>query len=234
MAAALAVTTAGPNTRVDARCGEVRSHFHGDFQGLENWIDKTDVLDEMISLGITTDFEQTPFYEVPSFNPDGVPHRFRSKGLLFYLLHRGSEDGSLELALKRQATAAGVELRFKETASHLADGRVVTEGPHRAGVIAAGYLFETKMADGAYASVSDLLAPKGNSYLLVHVGMGTLVACPFNDFHNEHRYVERTLEFFKNKLGLCMQNSRRCGGTGNFSLPRSALGHKTPLQVLHA
>lgn len=78
------------------------------------------------------------------------------------------------------------------------------------------------MADGAYAAVSDRLAPKGYSYLLVHAGMGTLAACLFDDFHNEHQYVERTLKFFKDKLGVRMQNPQRFGGSGNFSLPRRA------------
>ncbi len=222
LAAALAVSTAGRNACVYERRGEVGSRFHGDFQGLENWTTQMDVLDEISALGITLDFEHTPFYEVLGFDPDGVPHRFRSQKPLFYLVHRGSEVGSLDLALKRQAIAAGVELRFNKLVRHLPHGGVVTEGPHRADVIAAGYLFETDMADGAYAAISDLLAPKGYAYLLVHAGRGTLATCLFDDFHHEHQYLERTLEFFNDKLGVRMQNPRRFGGSGNFSLPQRA------------
>ena len=222
LAAALAITTAGRDARIYERRSEVGSRFHGDFQGLENWTTEMDVLDEISALGITTDFEHTPFYEVLGFDPDGVPHRFHSQKPLFYLVHRGSKEGSLDVALQHQAMAAGVELRFNEPVRHLPNGGVVTEGPHRADVIAAGYLFETDMADGAYAAVSDRLAPKGYAYLIVHAGQGTLASCLFDDFHNEHQYVERSLEFFSDKLGVRMQNPRRFGGSGNFSLPQRA------------
>jgi len=78
------------------------------------------------------------------------------------------------------------------------------------------------MADGIYAAVSDYLAPKGYAYLLVNRGRGTLATCLFDDFHNERKYLERCVAFFDDKIGVRMDNPRRFGGSGNFSLPRKA------------
>jgi flavin-dependent dehydrogenase len=78
------------------------------------------------------------------------------------------------------------------------------------------------MADGAYAVLSDELAPKGYAYLLVCNGRGTLASCLFDDFHHEHAYVERCRTFFEEHVGVRMQNPHRFGGSGNFSLPKRA------------
>ena len=222
LAAALAVTAAGQHALVYEKHADVGTRFHGDFQGLENWTTREDVLEELASLGINTDFEHVPIREVVGFDPAGVMKIVRSAQPLFYLVRRGAQPGSLDYALKEQALAAGVEIRFRSPASHLPNGGVVSEGPRRADAIVAGYLFDTDMADGIYLAVSDELAPKGYAYLLINQGRGTVATCLFVDFHNERRYLERSIDFFDNQVGLRMYNQRRFGGGGNFSLPRTA------------
>lgn len=196
--------------------------FHGDFQGIENWTTDVDALEELRALGLRTDFEYTPFDEVTCFGPDGVAKQFRSKKPLFYLVKRGRGKGTLDGALKNQSLATGVEINFEATLKQLHNGGIVTIGPHRADAIAVGYLFDTTMTDGAYAAVSDRLAAKGYAYLLVCKGQGTIATCLFDDFHNERLYLQRTLEFFSDNVGLRMTNPRRFGGSGNFSLPKTA------------
>ncbi len=222
LAAALAVTAAGQRALVYEKRTDVGGRFHGDFQGLENWTTKGDVLEELSSLGIDAGFEHVPVHEIVCFDPAGTANTFRSRQPLYYLVRRGVQPGSLDHALKQQALAAGVEIRFDTPASHLPYGGVVTEGPRRADAIAAGYLFDTDMADGIYAVISDELAPKGYAYLLINQGHGTLASCLFEDFHNERMYVDRCIEFFDRHIGLRMENPRRFGGTGNFSLPKTA------------
>lgn len=223
LASALAVVRAGGRARVYERRSDVATRFHGDFQGLENWTTQGNVLEELATIGIEPGFEHTPIHEVTCFGPGGdIERKVRSQQPLFYLVRRGSEAGTLDYSLKHQALAEGVEIRFGETLRKLPRGGVVTEGPHRADAIAAGYLFETDMADGAYAIVSDRLAAKGYAYLLINKGTGTLATCLFSDFHNERLYLERCVDFFTRKLGVRMNNPRRFGGTGNFSLPQTA------------
>jgi flavin-dependent dehydrogenase len=76
-------------------------------------------------------------------------------------------------------------------------------------------VFETDMADGVFAALSERLAPKGYSYLLVCRGWGTVAACLFEDYGNAREYRERVREFFERKAGLRMTNPRAFGGTGN-------------------
>ncbi len=99
---------------------------------------------------------------------------------------------------------------------------VVVQGPRSADVIAVGYRFETDRADGVFGVVNDRLAPKGYSYLLINQGRATLASCMFSDFHNEKIYLERTLEFFRDKVGFTMKSPQHFGGFGNFILPATA------------
>lgn len=127
----------------------------------------------------------------------------------------GAEHGTVDYALKQQVVAAGVDLRFERTVEHLPDGGIVAHGPHRPDAIAVGYVFETDQADGAYAVVSDELAPKGYAYLLICGGRGTVASCMFADFHNEKRYRDRTVAFFEDRVGVHIANPRPFGGFGN-------------------
>lgn len=203
LAAALFIQHAGGRARIYERRKEVGARFHGDFQGLENWTTDTDVLLELQSLGIQINFDTQAINEVVCFDPDGKPHHFHSRLPLFYLVKRGCVPDSLDMALKQQALDAGVEMRFGESVPNLPDGGIVTHGPQRADVIAAGCLFDTDMTDGAWAVVSDDLAPKGYAYVLVHNGRGTLASCMYADFHNERDYVSRCVDFFSSTF-ICV------------------------------
>jgi flavin-dependent dehydrogenase len=156
----------------------------------------------------------------------GREHVFRSSEPFYYLVRRGAAPGTLDVALKQQALASGVDLRFRDPADHLPMGGVVAHGPRHSDAIAVGYVFETDAGDGAFAAVDDQLAPGGYSYLLVHQGRATLASCLFRDFHNEQQYLDRTLEFFSSKLRFTMTDQRRFGGFGNFLLPGSAVQGK--------
>ncbi|GMR12173.1 MAG: NAD(P)/FAD-dependent oxidoreductase [Gemmatimonadota bacterium] len=215
LAAALTVAHAGGRAVVSERSGDVGHRFHNDFQGLENWTTRGDVLEELAQMGIEPTFEATPFRECVVFDPDGRDYTYRSQEPIWYLVRRGSEAGTVDYALKEQAQAAGVELRMRHTVERLPQGGIVAHGPRRTDVIAVGYVGETDRADGAYAALSDDLAPKGYSYLLICGGRVTVASCLFSDFHNEAQYLDRTVEFFRDRVGLELTNARRFGGFGN-------------------
>jgi flavin-dependent dehydrogenase len=44
----------------------------------------------------------------------------------------------------------------------------------------------------------------------------------FDDFHQERLYLERTVAFFRERVGFDMQHARRFGGAGNFAVPSRA------------
>ena len=115
-------------------------------------------------------------------------------------------------------------MRFGDRISKLPEGGICAEGPKAGDVIAAGYQFDTDMPDAAYAVLSDDLAPKGYAYLLIHQGHATLASCMYDDFHQEHIHLEKTVAFFQQRLAFSMgKDARRFGGLGNVSFPKTAL-----------
>jgi flavin-dependent dehydrogenase len=221
LSAAILARRAGRRVIVYERRHDVGCRFHGDFQGLENWSTEGDVLDELAALGIEATFDAIPFRELVCFGPDGREHVFRGPNPFYYVVRRGSGPGTLDQSLKRQALAAGVEIRFGETVRRPPGGGVAAWGPRRADVLAVGYLFETDLADGSFAVLDDRLAPKGYGYLIVSGGRATLATCMFRDFHNEAEYLERTLDFFRRRVGFTMRRPRRFGGVGTTQPPRT-------------
>ncbi len=222
LAAAITGAMAGVRTIVYERGADVGTRFHGDFQGLENWSTEKDVLEELAGFGVQATFEHIPILEQICYDPKGREYILRSPEPFYYLVRRGTGEGTLDQALKEQALTAGAELRFQTPVQHLAHGGVVAQGPRSADAIAVGYRFETDRADGVFAVVNDALAPKGYSYLLINQRRATLASCMFGDFHNEKIYLERTLQFFRDKVGVEMKNPRRFGGFGNFVFPATA------------
>lgn len=99
----------------------------------------------------------------------------------------------------------------------------ISSGPRAADVIAVGYLFRTKMPDGTWICFNRELAPLGYSYLLVHCGRDTVASCMFADFERKNHHLERTLEFFRERVGLRMEEPRKFGGYGNYYLPGAAV-----------
>jgi len=205
----------------------VGTRFHSDFQGLENWSDRRDVLDELREAGVETHFMTHPVREGIAFDAWGESHLIGNDRPLYYLVHRGSTAGSLDHGLLEQALDLGVEVRFGDRVREPAQQGVLAIGPRIADAIAAGYLFETDMPDGNWVAFNNALAPLGYAYLLIHDGRGTLASCMFTGFKRQADYVARTVEFFSEKVGLRMRDPRPFGGFANFRLPRTAVqgGH---------
>lgn len=227
LAAALAARARGAEVTVYEARNDVGARFHGDFQGLENWTSHTDVIAELANSGIQANFEHTPVKQVVWFDPDGIERTVSSTSPIFYLVRRGRDAGTLDQGLKQQALDAGITIKFNERRRHVHNDSLVAEGPHRADVIAAGYVLDTDMPDGCYVAISERLAPGGYSYLLVNKGRGTVATCLFRRFHDERKHLDATVEFFENAVGLRWRTARRFGGSGNYVRVKAAsVGNK--------
>lgn len=222
LTAALTVARAGRRAVVHEQRPDVGGRFHGDLQGIENWTTGDDVVEELAALGVDPSRDSQACREATFYDPEGRAYFYRSPTPVFYLVRRGREAGTLDQHLKAQALAAGVEIRFRDPVTRLPEGGIVAGGPRGPDAIVVGYVFDTPRADGVFCVLSDRLAPKGYSYLLVSGGRGTVAACLFEEFHRERVYLERTIAFFRKEAGLAMQNAVRFGGTGNVLLPSTA------------
>lgn len=222
LAAAITLARAGVPTVVRELRSDVGGRFHGDHQGIENWTTRGDVLEELTAIGIEPRFECASFREGFFFDPSGREFSLRSPDPFFYLVRRGPGPGTLDSGLKAAAIACGVKLRFGEREQEPRETTIRAHGPGGCDAVAVGYVFQTDMSDGIFGVLSDVLAPKGYGYLLIHRGQGTMAACLFDEFEEEKRYLDRTRDFFERRVGLRMTNPRRFGGTGQFRLARSA------------
>lgn len=209
LACAIALARNGRHVVVREWHAGVGHRFHGDFQGLENWSSDQDVLDELRANGIDPSFEYHAVYRATMFDSRGRFYHAQSARPLYYLVRRGSLVGMLDHALLAQATAAGVEIRFADRAATIDGPAVLAGGPRIADAIAVGYLFETEMPDGDWLALDNQLAPLGYAYLLVHGGRGTVASCMFTGFKKQDEHVERTVLFFREKVGLVMRSPRR-------------------------
>lgn len=227
LACAIALARAGRHVVVREWHRDVGARFHGDFQGIENWSDERDVLDELAAAGIEATFEHHAVSEGTVYDSRGNQYRVRSGQPLYYLVRRGGGAGCLDSGLLRQATDAGVEVMFGNRVSEVQGTTVFAIGPRRADAIAVGYVFETDMPDGSWLILDKRLAPLGYAYLLIHRGRGTVASCMFTDFKRQAEYLERTVAVFRERVSLDMRNPRPIGGLANFRLPRTALqgGH---------
>jgi flavin-dependent dehydrogenase len=221
LSAAITLARAGFPAVVFERAKTVGSRFQGDFEAIENWTSKRDVLEELRSIGIDPDFEHTALREGILFDAWGRRRRVASREAPFYLVRRGPDPGTLDRALEAQAIRDGVEIRYETEAPADCKG-IVAAGPRRTDAIDVGYVFETKMPDGVFAVMADRIAPKGYGYLLVSRGRGTLACCMFDRFREANGYLARTVEFFRGRTGLEMVNPRRFGGIGNFRWPSTS------------
>lgn len=205
----------------------VGARFHDDFQGLENWSSDADVLEELAHNGIEPSFEHRAVCGGVAFDAWGGRYEIRSQSPLYYLVRRGPDEGTLDQSLLTQAQSLGIDVRFGDRIKQVDGIAVLGGGPRVADAIAAGFVFDTDMADGGWICFDNQLAPLGYAYLLVHGGRGTVASCMFTGFKHEAEYVARTVSMFTERVGLKMRSERRFGGYANFRLPRTAVqgGH---------
>lgn len=233
LAAAIVLARAGRPVVVREWHKDVGSRFHGDFQGLENWSGTGDVLTELADAGIALTFPVHPVYRGTAFDARGGQHTVQGERPLFYLVSRGGAAG-LEHHLLQQAIDCGAEVRFGDRVEEVQGPAILAGGPRTADIIAAGYVFDTDLADNCYVAFDDRLAPLGYAYLLIHDGRGTLASCMFTGFKQQAQYVARTTEFFAARTGLKMKNPRPFGGFGNLRFPRTGMQGPHPVVGEHA
>jgi flavin-dependent dehydrogenase len=199
----------------------VGERFNGDFQGLENWTSKNDILTFIKTVNIKTDFLYKPVKKATFYSPSLNKAEFITKRPFLYLVKRGGK-GALEETLKKQATNLGVKIKFNTTLSEN-EAHIISSGPKKPSVIATGINFKTNIKDKAICILNDEIAPKGYAYLLVVEKRATLVTVLFKDFKNSANYLEKTINEFKKIFDFQIKNKKIFGGYGSFFIPASAI-----------
>ena len=223
LTAAILLARAGYRTRVFEARPLVGGRFHDDYQGLENWSRREDVLDELREAGIAPTFWHRAFQGGVLYDPDLRPTRIQAPRPLFYMVRRGPfHPGSLDVALLEQAREAGAEVVFG-TRLDPGAAAVVGTGPHGApDLVAAGITFRIDRDDFAGAILNDALAPAGYVYVLISEGQATLATVLFEGYAGLDACLRRSMEAARKLFALRdFPGIKHWGGRGSFSVPRS-------------
>lgn len=217
LAAAITLARAGRPVDVFERRPDCGARFRGDLQGLENWSDPTDVIAELAQIGINVNFDCTPFTSLVETNGRRT-ERLTFDRPAFYVVRRGTAEGSLDQGLKAQALAAGATIRFGETLPP-GDADVVATGPVTREIFAVdkGIVFRTDLPDVAVGLLNERSGPKGYSYLLVTRGYGCLCSVLFDEFGSARAKLAEAIRILRRQFGLQIADPKPVGGFGHFS-----------------
>ena len=222
MSAAITLAKAGMPVVVHERKAQAGGRFWGDLQGIENWTTKTDVLKEIdhLDLGISLNYRALPPLQL--IDGQGLQMEFSQKRPLCYLVKRGTAPDTLDTALFKAARSAGVVFNF---GSHLhpSKANIVATGPRNRELFAidTGIQFKTHHPDIAVAIVNDKAAFKGYAYLLIVDGYGCLCTVMFDRFKQIHQHFDHTLHLIKKYFPIDMNEPKKVGGIGSFSMDLS-------------
>lgn len=197
---------------------DIGMRFCGDFQGLENWSEKKDILEELREMNIYIDFDYTPFFGITLTNCTESKD-ISSKRPLFYLVKRGSFPETIDYSLKEQALKIGAKIYFKKTikpeeADIVSTGPVLGKNPG----IAKGIVFKTNFKNTAIMLINDDLAFKAYSYLFIINGHGCMCSVVVKDLNKINDCFEKTKDFFTKKFNLDIQSLKNVGSIGCPSL----------------
>ena len=225
LTAAINLASRGFLVKVYEKRAGVGSQSKGDFQGLENWTSPKDALSFLREIGIAPGFEYEPFKECYYYDNDLRKYTIRSPNVGFYLVRRGSMEGSLDRYLERIAYQHGVEIHYSTT-TEISDVDVIATGYKKPFLVATGINFDTDIEKLAAAIFDDRIAPHGYAYLLALRGHGTIAVLSKTGMKGLSRYLTRAVERFHEISSFPIDNPVHFGGYGTRF---TKLGSGTPM-----
>ena len=217
LTAAINLAIEGYDVDVFEKNNDVGLGIKRNLQGLENWSDKLDVVEEFKKMKIHPNFDCEPFKDLKITN-NTKNWDFSCQKPAFYLVKRGNDGNSLDQGLKKQALNNGVNIKFGDTAP-IDEVDIVATGPDPKYKFAVGrgLTFKTDHENLAVGLVNNYHAFKGYSYLLVSNGCGCIATVLFENFSDLNKYFDRTINSFLGKYDLKMEDPNKFAGYGSFS-----------------
>lgn len=217
LTAAINLAQAGYQVDVYEKRSDTGKRFHGDLQGLENWSDEEDVLEQFGRMNLDINFDADPFLKLIITNGQSqrVSHYDQP---LCYLVKRGDVEGSLDQGLKQQALRAGVDIHFRQTIP-ADEADIVATGPISRELFAVdkGIVFKTDYEDTNVFLLNDRAAYKGYSYLLITRGYGCMCTVLFDRFPDLDENFEVAREMLEGMFNFDIREPQAVAGVGCFS-----------------
>ena len=200
----------------------IGKRFNEDWQGLENWSEKVDVLRQIESYGIDLSFDYEPSSEL-TVHYSGKMRTCKDKNACYYV-RRGSKEGCLDVALLKQAEKLGVKIHFNHSQEkELPVIKVNATGPRYASAFVKGIKFTTKFENGFHMAFGSNLAKGFYSYLLTRNGHGTIATVyGRKDTARSEEFLQNTLDYFSDFLDEKeISTGKKFGGFGHFEIRKN-------------
>jgi flavin-dependent dehydrogenase len=199
----------------------VGKRFNEDWQGLENWSEKNDVLKQIESYGIDLSFEYEPLSEL-SVHYSGKVKTARGKNAC-YLVRRGSKEGCLDKALLEQAKKLGVKIHLNYRQERELPVKVNATGPINANILARGIKFSTSFESGYHMAFGQDIARGFYSYLLTKNGHGTIATVyGRKSASRSEEFLQNTVNYFSDFLDKKeLSAGKKFGGYGHFEIRKN-------------
>ncbi|WP_406661596.1 NAD(P)/FAD-dependent oxidoreductase [Methanolobus sp. ZRKC3] len=221
LACAIILRKNGYNVNVYEKRDYTGKRFNNDWQGLENWSEKIDVLQQIESYGIDLSFDYEPLYELDLHYSNKI-RTIRVENAC-YLVKRGSYEDCLDINLLEQAKKLGVNVQYNSNLDEKIPIHINASGPKTASALVKGIKFNTDHEDGYHMAFGDKIAKGFYSYLLIKDGHGT-IATVFNrkKAHLSENYLLNTARYFSKYVSEKeLSSGKKFGGYGNFEIKKS-------------
>jgi flavin-dependent dehydrogenase len=221
LACAIILSKNGYNVNVYEKRSSIGSRFNSDWQGIENWSEKKDALEEIRSFGIDLSFDYEPICEL-NLHYSGKICTLRGKNAC-YVVKRGTCNECLDISLFRQARDMGVNILFSSKPDKNVPIHVIATGPRTGNIFAKGIKFTTNNENDYHMALGNKIAKGFYSYLLIQDGHGT-IATVFDKKHacNSEKFLWNTIDYFSQYVNENeIKAGKKFGGYGNFEIKRS-------------
>jgi flavin-dependent dehydrogenase len=199
----------------------VGARFIGEYQILENYSRRGDVLDELAEMGIEAGFDLHPVSWAHLYDDRGARYEVASSRPYGYFLRRGPESGTLDHGLLTQARDLGAEIHFGlKLDTDEAD--IVATGPGPADGIAKEIAFRSASPDRIDVIFDPELAPGGYAYLFVLDGWGTLGLALLKDYGRLEGQFQKAIDRFQSIASFDIDSPRSGYSYMNFFLHDSS------------
>lgn len=221
LACAIILRKNGYHVNVYENRSFVGARFNEDWQGLENWSEKTDVLEQIRFYGIDISFDYTSLNKLDIHYSNKV-RTIQGKNAC-YFVKRGNCEECLDTSLFEQAQKLGVNIHLNSSPDESIPIHVNATGPKNKQILAKGIKFDTKHEDVYKMGFGSEIAKGFYSYLVIKDGHGTIATV----FHHEDakhssEYLQNTVDYFSKYMNQGdLETGHKFGGYGTFEIKDS-------------
>ncbi len=194
-------------------CGKIS----GDFQYLENWTTRKNVLEYLKKRNIKPNFFYKPCHEMEFYFPSSRIIKFKTKKPFMYVVRRGEKEDSIDQSLKKQAESNGVKIIFNSILKN-EEADIIAIGIKKPMAMAHGITFKTNISDRINVLLNNRFSPNGYSYFSVHDKHAVLTCSKTYLDRDQQPHLKETIKQFQNILDFDIVSPKEFSGVASFDI----------------